>query len=41
MIIGEAVTHSNYARSELYNPNFSTEYRKAKSEINPNEVKEK
>lgn len=41
MIIGEAVTHSNYARSELYNPNFSTEYRKAKSEINLNEVKEK
>ena len=32
MIIGEAVTHSNYARSELYNPNFSTEYRKAKGE---------
>lgn len=32
MIIGEAVTYSNYARSELYNPNFSTEYRKAKGE---------
>ena len=41
MIIGEAVTHSNYARSELYNPNFSTEYRKAKSEIVSDEVKGK
>ena len=29
MIIGDAVTHSHYNRSELYNPAFTTEYRKA------------
>lgn len=29
MIIGDAVTHSNYDRSELYNPSFTTEFRKA------------
>lgn len=29
MIIGDAVTHSNYDRSELYNPAFTTEFRKA------------
>lgn len=30
MIIGDAVSHSNYARSKLYHPEFTTEYRKAK-----------
>ncbi len=30
MIIGEAVTHTRYARSELYHPEFTTEFRKAK-----------
>ncbi|MCD8364223.1 MAG: precorrin-4 C(11)-methyltransferase [Clostridiales bacterium] len=29
MIIGDAVTHSNYRRSELYNPEFSTGFREA------------
>ncbi len=29
IIIGDAVIHSNYERSELYNPSFSTEFRKA------------
>ena len=29
MIIGDAVTHSNYDRSELYNPAFTTEFREA------------
>jgi len=29
MIIGDVVTHSNYSRSELYNPAFSTEFREA------------
>lgn len=29
MIIGDAVTHTNYDRSELYNPAFTTEFRKA------------
>ncbi len=30
MIIGDAVLHSNYRRSDLYNPNFTTEFREAK-----------
>ena len=30
MIIGDAVEHSNYRRSDLYNPNFTTEFREAK-----------
>ena len=29
MIIGDAVTHSHYQRSELYHPAFSTEFREA------------
>ncbi|KIR01588.1 Cobalt-precorrin-4 C11-methyltransferase [Lachnospiraceae bacterium TWA4] len=29
MIIGDVVTHSKYNRSELYNPAFTTEFRKA------------
>lgn len=29
MIIGAVVTHSHYNRSELYNPAFTTEFRKA------------
>ena len=29
MIIGDAVTHSHYNRSELYNPAFTTEFREA------------
>lgn len=30
MLIGEAVTHTNYRRSDLYNPDFSTGFRAAK-----------
>ena len=30
MIIGDAVLHASYRRSDLYNPNFATEYRAAK-----------
>ena len=30
IIVGDAVRQSGYARSELYNPSFSTEFRKAK-----------
>ena len=33
MIIGDAVTHSHYERSELYNPAFTTEFRQATKEI--------
>lgn len=29
MIIGDVVTHTDYQRSELYNPAFTTEYREA------------
>ena len=29
MIIGDVVTHSNYRRSDLYNPVFATEFREA------------
>lgn len=29
MIIGDVVAHSSYDRSELYNPTFTTEFRKA------------
>lgn len=29
MIIGDVVTHSDYQRSELYNPTFTTEFREA------------
>jgi precorrin-4/cobalt-precorrin-4 C11-methyltransferase len=31
IIVGDAVKQSNYARSELYNPTFTTEFRPAKS----------
>jgi len=31
IIVGDAVKQSNYARSELYNPTFQTEFRPAKS----------
>ena len=31
IIVGDAVKQSNYARSELYNPSFQTEFRPAKS----------
>lgn len=30
MIIGDTVAHSSYRRSDLYNPNFTTEFREAK-----------
>ena len=30
MIIGDAVAHTEYRRSDLYNPAFTTEFRKAK-----------
>ena len=30
IIVGDAVTHTNYDRSELYHPEFTTEFRKAK-----------
>ena len=30
MIIGDAVEHSNSRRSDLYHPNFTTEFREAK-----------
>ena len=30
MLIGDAVTHTDYRRSDLYNPNFTTEFRQAK-----------
>jgi len=29
MLIGDAVLHSKYRRSDLYNPNFTTEFRQA------------
>lgn len=32
MIIGDVVSHTNYRRSDLYNPNFTTEFREAKQE---------
>lgn len=31
IIVGDAVTHSKYDRSELYNPAFTTEFRQAKT----------
>lgn len=30
IIVGDVVTHSNYRRSDLYHPDFETEFRKAK-----------
>ena len=30
IIVGDVVTHTSYRRSDLYNPNFTTAYRKAK-----------
>ena len=30
MLIGDAVKHAEYRRSDLYNPNFTTEFREAK-----------
>ncbi len=30
MLIGDAVLHTDYRRSDLYNPNFTTEFREAK-----------
>lgn len=32
MIIGDTVKHTDYRRSDLYNPNFTTEFRNAKVE---------
>ncbi len=32
IIVGDVVTHNNYRRSELYNPEFETEFRKAAGE---------
>jgi precorrin-4/cobalt-precorrin-4 C11-methyltransferase len=32
IIVGDAVSQSGYRRSDLYNPNFTTEFRKAKTE---------
>ena len=32
MIIGDAVSHSNYKRSKLYDPGFTTEFRKGSQE---------
>ena len=32
MIVGDAVAHTNYRRSDLYNPNFTTEFRQAKTQ---------
>ncbi|MCI8349076.1 MAG: precorrin-4 C(11)-methyltransferase [Firmicutes bacterium] len=32
LIIGDVVSHTNYRRSDLYNPNFTTEFREAKRE---------
>lgn len=32
MIIGDAVSHSNYQRSKLYDPGFTTEFRKGDQE---------
>mgnify|MGYP004673806493 FL=1 len=31
IIVGDVVTHSNYRRSDLYHPDFSTEYRQAQT----------
>ena len=31
IIVGEVLSHSSYSRSKLYDPSFSTEFRKAKS----------
>ena len=33
ILIGDAVTHTKYSRSKLYDPTFSTEYRTAKAEL--------
>ena len=32
LIIGDVVSHTSYRRSDLYNPNFTTEFREAKQE---------
>ncbi len=32
VLVGEVITHQNYRKSRLYAPDFSTEFRKAKSE---------
>lgn len=32
VLVGDAVTHSSYERSKLYDPDFSTEFRKAKKD---------
>jgi precorrin-4/cobalt-precorrin-4 C11-methyltransferase len=32
IIVGDVVTHNNYRRSDLYNPEFETEFRKASGE---------
>ena len=32
IIVGDAVSQSGYRRSDLYNPNFTTEFRQAKTE---------
>ena len=33
ILVGDAVTHTKYSRSKLYDPAFSTEYRTAKGEL--------
>ena len=33
ILVGDAVTHTKYSRSKLYDPTFSTEYRTAKGEL--------
>ena len=33
ILVGDAVTHTKYSRSKLYDPTFSTEYRTAKAEL--------
>jgi len=32
IIVGDVVTHAHYRRSDLYNPDFTTEYRRAKEQ---------
>ena len=33
ILVGDTVTHTNYSRSKLYDPAFSTEYRTARNEL--------
>ena len=32
IIVGDVVTHNSYRRSDLYHPEFETEFRRRKSE---------